>query len=196
MELINYIEDTHILYDNPYYHSFEYNKDDFINMITEGIKSPILLGKPGGGNNGKFYVSLSKHENCEYSIYDKLNSNPMFVIDRNLKTLKTRNFIKKGYYPISFMQSPLPFRESEYDDEYQKFLKVSPKYILAIQYNIFSNCEQHNDNSYIKQHLLILTQIIKDLESLEINLPIIDSSTSTKINKEKVLSLKIEKGEQ
>ena len=95
MELINYIEDTHILYDNPYYHSFEYNKDDFINMITEGIKSPILLGKPGGGNNGKFYVSLSKHENCEYSIYDKLNSNPMFVIDRNLKTLKTRNFIKK-----------------------------------------------------------------------------------------------------
>ena len=89
------------------------------------------------------------------------------------------------------MQSPLPFRESEYDDEYQKFLKVSPKYILAIQYNIFSNCQQHNDSNYTKQQLLILREIIRDLESQKINLPIIDASTSTKINKEKVLSLKL-----
>ena len=192
MNIINYIEDAPIInYDNTYYHSFQYNKEEFINMITEGIKSPILLRKPGGGNNGKFYVSLAKQEKCEYSIYDKLNSNPMFVIDGNLKALKTRNFIKKGYYPISFMQSPLPFRESEYDDEYQNFLKVSPKYILAIQYNIFSNCQQHNDSNYTKQQLLILREIMKDLESQKINLPVIDASTSTKINKEKVLSLKL-----
>ena len=192
MELINYIEDAPItLYDNHYYHSFQYNKEEFINMITEGIKSPILLGKPGGGNNGKFYVSLSKKEKCEYSIYDKLSSNPMFIIAGNLKTLKTRNFTKKGYYPISFMQSPLPFRESEYDDEYQKFLKVLPKYFLAIQYNIFSNCKLHNDSNYTKQQLLILRQIIKDLEDQNISLPIIDASTSTKINNEKVLSLKL-----
>ena len=171
------------------YHAFQYKKEEFINMITEGIKSPILLGRPGNGNNGKFYVCLSKNEECENSIYDRLNSNPMFVINGNIKTIKSRNFIKNGYYPISFMYSPLPFRECEYDDEYQKFLKVSSKDILAIQYNIFSNCQQYNNSNYMKHQLLILKQMIEDLESQNIDLPIIDASTSTKINKEKVLKI-------
>jgi len=191
-DIIHYIEDKPIiLFDNPYYHSFQYKKEEFINMITEGIKSPILLGKSGGGNNGKFYVCLSKNERCENSIYDRLSSNPMFVIDGNIRTIKTRNFLKQGYCPISFMESPLPFRESEYDDEYQKFIKVLPKHILAIQYNIFSNYKQYNNSDYTKHQLLILKQMIKDLESQKIYLPIIDASTSTKINKEKVLSLKL-----
>lgn len=192
IDIINYIEDESIILVNtPYYHAFQYKKEEFINMITEGIKAPILLGKTGGGYNGKFYVCLSKNTGCKNSIYNRLSNDPMFVIDGNMKTLKTRNIKEKGGYPISFTQSLLPFRESEYADEYQKFLKVPSKDILAIQYNISSNFQQYNNNDYIRHELLILRQMIEDLDSQKIHLPIIDASTSTKINKEKVLSLDI-----
>ena len=140
LRIIHYIEDESIKLDSDfYYHAFDYNQDEFISMITEGIKAPILLGKPGDGNNGKFYVSLSKNVNCSNSIYNKLSSKPMFMINNKILTVKARNSKIYGMYPMFLMQSPLPFRDCEYDDEYQKFLKVSAKDILAIQYNIFSN---------------------------------------------------------
>lgn len=191
-DIIHHIEDEPIIpINNDYYHAFKYKQEEFIKMITEGIKSPILLGKNGDGNNGKFYVCLSKNEKCEKSIYDKLSSNPMFVINGSIHTIKSRNFTKYGHYPMCFMNSPLPFRECEYDDEYQKFWKVPPKYIIGIQYNIFSNCQQCNNVNYIKKQLLVLKKIVEDLNSQKNSLSIIDASTSNIINKEKVLSLKI-----
>lgn len=180
-----------ILSNNNYYHAFQYQKESFISMLTKGIKSPILLRRSPEGNNGPFYVSLSKKEKCQNSIYDKLSNNPMFVINENINTIKTRNLKKEGHYPIFFINSALSFRESEYDNEYQKFLKVSPKDIVAIQYNIFEFYKLSNNNEYLKNQLLILKQTIEDLKALDIKLPIIDISTSREINQTKVLSLKI-----
>ena len=194
LRIIHYIEDESIKLDSDfYYHAFDYNQDEFISMITEGIKAPILLGKLGDGNNGKFYVSLARNVNCSNSIYNKLSGKPMFMINNKILTVKARNSKIYGMYPMFLMQSPLPFRDCEYDDEYQKFLKVSAKDILAIQYNIFSNFQKYNDknNDYIRCQLLTLKQMIEDLESQKVYLPIIDASTSTKINTGKVLSLKL-----
>ena len=165
-------------------------------MISKGIKSRILLGKRAGintdSNNGYFYVSLSKNEPCEMSIHHKLSGYPMFVISGNIKPLKAQNFRRYGRYPMWCSNSPLPFRECEYDDEYQKFLQVLSKDILAIQYNIFSNYQEYDNNGdYMRNQLLVLQSIIRDLDFLKIDLPVIDGSTSAKINKEKVLFLKI-----
>jgi len=191
IDMITYIEDEpFLLLGNPYYHAFRYEPDEFTNMITEGIKSPILLGKEGTGNNGPFYVSLSKKENAEKSVYDMLKSLPMFVIDGNIKTIKAKNSNKEKTFPISFTRTPLPFRDCEYDDEYQKFLRVSPKDILAIQYNLFANHLENNED-YIIEQLLTLIKMVEDLEKEQINLPIIDASNSKRINKQKVLSLKL-----
>ena len=124
-DVVNYLEDEPVLINHDYYfHAFEYNHINFINMINKGVKAPILLKKYAEGNNGYFYVSLTKNNNCELSIYHKLSFLPMFIINDKINTIKTRNFKRFGYYPISLTKSPLPFRESAYDDEYQKFLKV------------------------------------------------------------------------
>lgn len=186
-KILNYIEDEQVIMDDFYYHAFSYNHEKFINMITEGIKSPILLKTKAGGNNGYFYVSLTKNENCKNSIYKKLDHMPMFIINNKIKTVKAKNFSLSSSYPMWVKNSPLPFRDCEYDDEYQKFLKVNPKDILGIIYDI-SNC----DNPYlhdIKNKLFILNEMIKDLKSENINLPIINASSNKKINQEKVLSL-------
>lgn len=191
IDIINYIEDEPILLvSKPYYHAFSYDSNEFISMITEGIKAPILLGKDGAGNNGPFYVSLSKNENAENSIYDRLQTLPMFVINENIKTFKARNFNKEKPYPLRFTRTPFPFRECQYDDEYQKFLKVSPKDILAIQYNLFYELVDKGED-YMKEQLLTLIKIVEDLEKKQVNLPIINTSTRTKLNKEKILSLKL-----
>lgn len=187
-KIINCIEDEPIYFNNDfYYHAFLYKQQEFISMINKGIKSAVFLRKDAQGNNGYFYVSLSKKEKCEFSIYNRLEHLPMFVISDKIKTIKTKNFRRCGYYFDWIMNSPLPFRESEYDDEYQRFLKVSPRDILAIQYNIYS----YSKYSDIENRLQILKLMIEDLNQQRIYLPIVDGSTLKKINQEKVLSLKI-----
>lgn len=187
-DIISWAEDEYVvLNDAFYYHAFLYKQEEFINMINQGIKSSILLGKNAQGNNGYFYVSLSKREKGEFSVYNRLNHLPMFIITNKISAIKTRNFRRYGHYSSWIINSPFPFRESEYDDEYQKFLKVSAKNILAIQYNIYPY-HQHSD---IENRLLILKSMIEDLNSQKICLPIFDGSTFKKINQEKILSLKI-----
>lgn len=187
--IISWIEDESIILDNDfYYHAFLYQQEEFLSMINEGIKSHILLGKNVQGNNGYFYVSLSKQEKCEFSIYNRLNHLPMFVISPKIRTIKTENFRRRSSYLSGCMVNlPFPFRQSEYDDEYQKFLKVSSRDILAIQFDIYSYIQ----HSSIKNRMLILKSMVEDLNSQKICLPIVDSSTLKKINQKKVLSLKI-----
>lgn len=188
--ILDYIEDEPIeLSKDYYYHAFCYEQKSFINMISEGIKSPILLGKSAQGYNGPFYVSLSKKENCEMSIYNILKDHIMFIIDGKIKTIKTRNFRRYGEYPISCTSTFLPFRVSGYDDEYQKFLKVSPEHILGIKYNLLTDCERNAIQ--LKKELLTLKAMINDLKNQKIDLPIIDASASRRLNKEKILALKI-----
>ena len=185
LEVLSYIENVPIvLSNNYYYHAFVYDHDAFVNMINEGIKAPIYLDKSGQGNNGLFYVSLSKNLNCVDSIYDKLSSLPMFIINEKIWVVKAKNALSPSF---SLKRSPLPIRYSEYDDEYQKFLKVKPKDILGIQFNLFTNV----DNSNIRYSMAILQAIISDLENEGIDMPIIDGITSRMINKNKVMSLNL-----
>lgn len=192
-EIIHFIEDKQISIEEKdyFYHAFAYDQNEFINMLNNGIKSPILLGKSGSGLNGNFYVSLSKKENYETqsSINKQLFYLPTFVINDKLKAVKAINCTKiKKNYPRWIRYSPLPFRESIYDDEYQKFLQVPSQDILAIEYNLKLIFEKTNRKSFIND-LIILKNIIDDLNSQNFNLPIIDYHSSKEINKDKVLSL-------
>ena len=190
-DIIRYIEDKKVLVNKDYYfHAFTYQQLSFVNMIDEGIKAPILLHKKAEGYNGYFYVSLFKCNPCEMSIYKLVKHLPMFMINDQLKTIKTRNSIRNGFFPIpmSMTNTPLPFRLSVYDDEYQKFLKVNSQDIISIQYNISS---QESSNEEIKYKLSVLQSMVRDLNMQNRDLPIIDGFTQKQINQEKVLSLKI-----
>lgn len=192
-EMIQFIEDKNLLLPEKdyYYHAFVYNQNNFINMINKGIKSAILLGKHGSGLNGNFYVSLSKKEttNVDCSIYNQLLYLPMFIINDEIKTVKAVNCKKNTYhYPRWIRYSPLPFRETIYDDEYQKFLQVSSKDIVGIEYNLKFLFNRINKSNIIED-LVVLRNMINDLNSQKLDLPIIDYSSSREINKEKVLSL-------
>ena len=191
-EIVKYIEDEEYKIDKDYYyHAFNYNKMMFQNMITEGIKSPILLGINNPGYNGYFYVSLMKKMSCNHSIYKLFAKSPKFIISENIKTLKTTKPSNTISYPSLITNSFLPFRRSEWDDEYQKFLRILPKDILGIEYNLCANFDNYSKDYLKKKDLIILISIIKSLELKRLDLPIIDSSSGSKINKEKVKNLQL-----
>ena len=183
-------EDTYPVSLNSYYHAFVYNHDSFIKMLNEGLKAKILLQKRGTGFNGLFYVSLSKCEKGFYSAYNLLKEDPAFIIDGNLKTFKTINYIREGNYSISFCNTFLPFRISPYDDEYQRFLKVSPEKIKAIRYELSSAV---NNEEHFIYKLTILQHLMQDLEQVNSSLPIIDADSHQIFNRQKVLALKLKK---
>lgn len=188
IDMINDIEDKKCeLNEDNYYHAFFYEKDEFISMINDGIKSRLLLHKESAGYNGLFYVSLMKEKECEYSIYKKLYHLPMFIINSKIKAIKTNNYKIKRHSVEMFESTPLPFRGSVYDDEYQKFLKVSEKDIIGIVYNIYHN---YINNGDIKDDLIVLRSIVEVLNEQESNLLIIDKSSNKFINKNKVLYYK------
>lgn len=190
---IEYIEDKDYEIDKDnYLHAFDYFNNHLITMLNNGIKAPKLLNKVFEGSfNGSYYVSLMKYEDCKYNVYEKLIKQPMFIINSNIKTIYAKNFVHNHLYWRPFIESPLPFRCSPYDNEYQKFLKVSPNDIIGLNYNLF-NDETISNTEKIRR-LNILKCIILDLDKHNKELQIVDYSNSKIINKEKVLSLDIKR---
>ena len=119
-----------------------------------------------------------------------LKEEPAFIIDGSLKTFKTINYIREGSYPIPFYNTFFPFRISSYDDEYQRFLKVSPKKFIAIRYEINSSL---NNVEYFRYKLIILQHLMQDLEQVNSSLPVVDADSQQIFNRQKVLALKIKK---
>ena len=188
ISIISDIEDQiNDIDNNCFYHAFYYDNKEFVSMLNEGIKSPLLLSKKAAGYNGYFYVSLTKREKCEMSIYKKLYDLPKFIINPKIRTIKTKNYIRYGSHLINITNTFLPFRESEYDDEYQKFIIVHSKDIIGIEYNLYSNYLKYGD---IRKDLVILESIINNLIVQKRNIPIIDNSSKSIISKDKVLSIK------
>ena len=193
MSVIEYIEDSnyYIDYDN-YLHAFTYEHNHLITMLKDGIKAPKLLNKTFEGSfNGSYYVSLMKYEECEHNVYEKLKMKPMFIIDGDIKTIYAGYFPNNRFHWRPLMESPLPFRCSPYDNEYQKFLKVNPKHIICLNYNLF------DDESLSSKEKIIRLKRLKDmvLELKEYNkkIDIVDYSNCKKINQDKVLSLDLKK---
>jgi len=191
MDEIKYIEDTDYKIDTGnYLHAFLYEDQHMITMLKSGIKAPKLLDKPFKGEfNGSYYVSLMKYEDCEYDVYKKLIKRPMFIISSNIKTIYAENFVSGKLYWRPIIESPLPFRCSPYDNEYQKFLKVKPEEIIGLNYNLFDDSTISNKEKI--RRLNILRSMILDLKNNNIDLDIVDYSNLKRINKDKVLSLNI-----
>ena len=144
-----------------FYHGFfltSFNGySDFINMYNNGIKCSYLRhSKRSGGNNGNYYVSLSKINNCNPSNSSYLqitHSRPAFIIS-GIKPIKTINFD----IPTN---SILPIRSSSYEDEFQQFLKVNPKNFIGIQMAM-SEIENliNRDPDYVKMFSNIFEYLI------------------------------------
>ena len=161
----NYLTDSYFDISDCYFHSFDFCKESYQNIITDGLKSKILLKHidKEGTYNGSFYVSLLKI-GTYYNDLSILEDNPLLIIDKSVSAIQTSN---NEFYNL-FSNTPFPLRYSPYNNEYQKFLKISSKRILGIDFNINREKEMENLKK-MKELLLWEKEINKDILFMDRN---------------------------
>lgn len=191
--LISYVEDKEIVINNDWY--LHATKDD-VNVVKEilenGIKCAYLRGMNGNHFNGKYYISLYKPNTENKGLKEWLSGNPSFVIDginpvyANRRQLNIRRI---------FINSKIPLRTSEWDDEYQQYMFIEPSKFVALGYDLsYTLHEVFCNDKVIKEKLLnekllLLKNILIYMNEANNKLPVYDFSTNREINRDKVLSL-------
>lgn len=169
--------------ENMYYHAFL--QKNLVSIYNEGIKSLYSQRKESnGGWNGKYYISVCKKYSGNKSAYNFLihHGYNMLIIDSKIHTIKTNEGISKIIDASRFMDSSIPIRMSEYNDEYQVFSKIRAEFIKGIRLNESCNIEK------IKKLFLYMI-------NNNIDLPCFDYSYESEgiireVSKTKVLKLK------
>ncbi len=182
LDILKYLEDEQITIEDKWFlHATSTDIEVIKKILIEGITCAHLRKTKGSNFNGKYYISL--YNPIESNDINKwLRKEPKLIIqDINpIPATRTGHLYKK-----LFINTRLPIRMSEWDGEYQQYLKIHPDKIIAIDYSI-STILSECDEDTIKQKL----HFLKELASYTA-LPIYDLATKRKINKEKVLSLKL-----
>ena len=194
-DIINFIEEGKVnISDRWYYHFSPFDLEKYRDILTSGIKSRFSKnGKIGLDYswNGNFYISVIKRPNLEQSsnmpsVYSLFYpQSPMFIIDENIKSIKCRYVDYLNFLSVLLSNSILPFRFSDYIDEWHVFNIIKPQDIIGLQYAISSIL------FYDINNLRILIDIVKLLDEIGIDLPIYDFETCKEINKKKCLELKL-----
>ena len=181
-EILKHIEDKDFLINEAwFYHAMPFSRDDYANVLNNGILSPYLLANH---NSSYRYVFVSRGNNNKYSAFANYSIYPNLIINDNIAAInKKDSFIKKliygGFHGLSFT--------SLYDDEYQVYKKIKPQYIIGILFNLEKLITSDKEESIY--YLNILCDIVVLLNELGITIPVIDYYTRKEINKQKVLTL-------
>lgn len=186
--LINYVEDEDIsINENWYIHATADNVDVVKKILENGIKCAYLRGLKGNHFNGKYYISLYKPNTGNKGLKEWLSGNPSFVIEginpvyANRRQLNLRRI---------FINSKIPLRTSEWDDEYQQYMFIEPSKFVALGYDLYYALHDiHCDDKMIKEKLILLKKILIYMNDANNKLPVYDLSTKREINKDKILSL-------
>lgn len=160
-----------------YYYAFWYY--DLIPLYNYGMLCSKELGKKSNGNGGSYYVSVSKQDLYPNSLYKKFDHTgaSMFILD-DLYPFNTHN----NYFAKIVKNTPIPYRYSPYDTEYQVYKNIDRSHIVGIRAMSIDN----------KKELVILKQMLLEMKLYGINLPVYDYSLEKinvirELDKEKIL---------
>ena len=185
-DILNFIEYKSIeANENWYFHATSYNTESIKRILNEGIKSPYLRNEKRNNFNGKYYVSLYKNNDDATEIKKWLINYPKFIIEKITPLSADR---KKYKFRRIFINTRIPLRTSDWEGEFQQYLKVDSKNIIALEYSLYE-MSNNSDNQTLLKELTFLKELILVLNELNKPLPIYDLSSNREINKQKVLSL-------
>lgn len=150
-------------------------------ILNEGITSSYLRGGKGSHFNGPYYISLFKNYDLENDLTLWKINRPKFVISDISPFYADSSKIRFRHI---FINTPIPLRTSEWDGEYQQFMKIDPSKIVALEYSL-SYILFNSNNSDVKKQIEFLRAVILCMEDLNKDLPIYDLSSKHEFNKQK-----------
>lgn len=152
---------------NWFYHGFDFG--NIAKIMENGIlaKKYLDFSSPNFGDNGKYYISLSKDTNRVFTAFRQYNQmGPMIIVD-NIEAIKCRKNML--YEWLRF--TPLPFRYSGWDDEYQVYSKILPDKFVGIECVLY-DWAKDNNLFFLRR----FRDMLEVMQSLDSNLPIYDFS--------------------
>ena len=158
-----------------YYHGIPEETDAMKNILSEGIKCRSLLGKKGSGNNGKYFISLSKDVGtpANISAFHGFRNGRMNIIIENINAHKCMAY----FPPLHFLANTrFPIRFSGFPDEFQIYRRVKPDKFVGIQCPLYYWTEGYEEGEHYKYFLEAFKNIIIAMKSLETSLPLYDYS--------------------
>ena len=185
-KILNLVEDKEIQKDTSWYiHATQSNIEIVKQILAEGIKCSFLMNRKSNHFNGKYYISLYK-ENSGQGLNMFLIDRPKFIVKGISPYYADRDKLK---FRRMFIDTRIPLRTSEWDGEFQEYLKIETSKFVALEYSLAYLLTK--SETLPEEKLKFLRDIVIYLKEKNIKLPIYDFSSSKEINKEKVLSLKI-----
>ena len=172
---------------NWFYHGSEFKH--IANIFAKGILAKKYLDYPkqNFGLNGKHYISIAKDTNKEGNALNKYKRNGPLVIVDNVKAIKCSR--KRIYEPFRFTR--LPFRYTEWDDEYQVYSKIPPEKFIGLECMAYEWAKE--GNIFLLKRLRNMLELMQSINS---ELPVYDYSREEngivhEIDKEAYLELSL-----
>lgn len=185
-DILSFIEDKDIEPDkNWYLHATKNDINNVRKILDEGIKSAYLRGQQGTHFNGRYYISLYKYDSESKAIIAWLINNIKFIIHDISPLYADRSKYKLRKF---LANTRIPLRTSEWDGEYQQYLKIEPFKIIALEYSL-SYILANSSDDVTKEKIEFLKAIILCMQEKNRDLPIYDLSLNRELNKQKILSL-------
>jgi hypothetical protein len=169
---------------NTFIHFTEFNLDTIESIFKNGIMSSYNLQKngiykdAGIGNNGKYYISLTKNTNYQNSAFNLFKHNPNnigieVISNYAIKTKKINCFL--------FTNTKLPIRYSIYDDEWQTKEIITPDKFISFYYPLeFIYDLYKKDTNYLNYISEEINKIKELMKIYNINIPL---NTNEKVYK-------------
>lgn len=188
MQSNNYLKEikttkTKIAIDNSwYYHDYVDDLEVLANILDKGILCKKELGikkNTTDSYNGLHYVSITKCSSSKNSIFQLINSRPLIIINSQVKAIKTTPLNKSSPITSYLVNTPLSFRQSPYNDEWQIYKKIPPKYFIGIYLDFQKYIKKNSQDKLLNN----LDTIISYLNHYNLDIPIIDGSDETMIDK-------------
>ena len=186
--ILQYLENQEFQPDRDWYlHATKRDIKTIQTILNEGILSSYLRRQKGNHYNGKYYVSLYKNNEEAKDLRRWLITYPKFVIHDIEPYYADRQKLKSRR---NFINTRIPLRTSEWDGEFQQYLKIDPSKFVALEYS-FAYILSKAEDRYVSDHIEFLKQMIFCMEEANRDLPVYDLSSNHEINKQKLLSLEL-----
>lgn len=187
LDIIDKIEEESEINLDWFYHSTHYKKEDYKDILTEGIKCNHLLKKSWSGRyNGPFYICLSKitiPDNITFLHY-ACSNNPSFILE-GINPIECTRILEYERY----IETRDKRRIGNFIGEYQHYYWIKSNYIKGMLFNLYYYIYNSRESKYRQIRCTKeLLDIISLLEELDIDLPIYDYS-----RREKTLAHTIDK---
>ena len=160
---------------NWYYHGIPEEAGAIKDILLEGIKCNNLLGKKGSGNNGSYFISLSK----DIGVDERVSSFHGFrecLINIIIDNIEARKCI--NYSPLLHLlaNTKFPIRSSGFRDEFQAYRIITPDKFVGIQCPLYYWAKGFEEDGNYKRYLETFKNLIIIMKQIETELPLYDYS--------------------